>query len=189
MWTLEKPKPVKLIVGILSADENALNTAREKIAAEFGKADFTSEIFPFDKTDYYKEQTGANILRQFVTIEELIEPGRLARIKHKTNQIEQNLAEVLKSPYPRPVNLDPGYMEPSKLILASTKNFSHRIYIGDNMYAEVTLTFVRDKWHSHKYTFPDYKMPTYHEFLSETRNKLVEQLRQLRKQNDLFTKE
>ena len=88
MWTTAPPSPVKLIVGILAADENALNAAREKITAEFGKTDLTSQTFPFDKTDYYRDQSGPNILRQFVTIEELIEPGRLAQIKHKTNEIE-----------------------------------------------------------------------------------------------------
>ena len=180
MWTTAPPSPVKLIVGILAADENALNTAREKITAEFGKAGSVSEIFPFDKTDYYKEQTGENILRQFVTIEDLIEPGRLARIKHKTNEIEKQLAEVLDSPHPRPVNLDPGYMEPSKLVLASTKNFAHRIYIGDNMYAEITLRFDKGKWVDHPHTFPDFKDSRYHEFLSKVREKLIGQLRQLK---------
>ena len=181
MWTTVPPNPVKLIIGILAADENALNTAREKIAAEFGKADSTSPIFPFDKTEYYKDQTGANILRQFVTIQELIKPDRLAQIKHKTNQIEQELAEILQSPHPRPVNLDPGYMEPSKLVLASTKNFAHRIYIGDNMYAEITLRFDKGRWADYPHTFPDFKDSQYHDFLSKARNKLVEQLRQLQK--------
>ena len=181
MWTLEEPKPVKLIVGILAADEEALDSAREKVVAEFGKADSISQIFPFDKTDYYKEQTGANILRQFVTIDELIEPGRLAQIKHKTNEIEQELAEVFEGAYPRPVNLDPGYMEPSKLVLASTKNFAHRIYIGDNMYAEITLRFDKGKWVDYSHTFPDFKDSRYHEFLSKVRGQLVGQLRQLNK--------
>ena len=180
MWTLEKPKPVKLIVGILAADEEALDAAREKIGAEFGGSDSISQIFPFDKTDYYKEQTGANILRQFVTIEELIEPGRLARIKHKTNEIEKELAGALEGAYPRPVNLDPGYMEPSKLVLASTKNFAHRIYIGDNMYAEITLRFDKGKWVDYPHTFPDFKDDRYHDFLSGVREKLVGQLRRLK---------
>jgi hypothetical protein len=183
MWILDKPSPVKLIVGILAADENALTAARGKIALEFGRADSISEIFPFDKTEYYKEQTGADILRQFVTIEELIEPGRLAQIKHKTNEIEQELAEVLEGAYPRPVNLDPGYMEPSKLVLASTKNFAHRIYIGDNMYAEITLRFDKGKWVDYPHTFPDFKDARYHGFLNKVREKLVRQLRQL-KQTD-----
>jgi hypothetical protein len=180
MWTTAPPSPVKLIVGILAADEKALNAAREKIGAEFGRADFISEIFLFDKTNYYKDQTGENILRQFVTIEELIGPGRLAQIKHKTNEIEQELAEALEGTYPRPVNLDPGYMEPSKLVLASTKNFAHRIYIGDNMYAEITLRFDKGKWVDYSHTFPDFKDGRYHVFLSKVREKLVGQLRQLK---------
>ena len=81
-------------------------------------------------------------------------------------------------PLPRPVNLDPGIIEPSKLILASTKNFSHRIYIGNSIYAELTLSFVKGTWQSYSYTFPDYKEERYHEFLSKVRNRLVEQLRE-----------
>lgn len=184
MWNLRRPEPVKLIVGILAADEEALEAAREKIDAEFGRSGSLSEIFPFDKTDYYKEETGENILRQFVTIEGLIEPGQLAQIKHKTNEIEKELAEALKGAHPRPVNLDPGYMEPSKLVLASTKNFAHRIYIGDNMYAEITLRFDKGKWVDYPHTFPDFKDGRYHEFLSEVREKLVGQLRQLKKEKE-----
>jgi hypothetical protein len=180
MWTLEKPKPVKLLIGILAADDIALKAALEACITEFGKADLTSEIFPFDKTEYYKDQSGPDIVRQFVTIKELIEPGRLAQIKHETNRIEQELAQSLEGPYPRPVNLDPGYMEPSKLVLASTKNFSHRIYIGDNMYAEITLRFDKGKWVDYFHTFPDFKDNRYHEFLSEVRERLVGQLRQLK---------
>ena len=180
MWTLEKPKPVKLIIGILAADEDALKAALDACIAEFGKTDLVSEVFPFDKTDYYSDQSGTSILRQFVTIEKLIEPGRLAQIKHKTNQIEQAIAEGINSPWPRPVNLDPGYLEPSKLVLASTKNFAHRIYIGDNMYAEITLRFDKGKWADYTHTFPDYKDRRYHNFLSRARERVVNQLRQLK---------
>jgi hypothetical protein len=130
MWKLKKPKPVKLIVAVLAADYHCLNIALEAVQARFGKADFLSDVWEFDQTEYYKEQTGNNILRQFVSIEKLIDPGKLAKIKHKTNKIEQKLAAQLGAHVPRPVNLDPGFIEPSKLILASTKNFSHRIYIS-----------------------------------------------------------
>ena len=78
---------------------------------------------------------------------------------------------------PRPVNLDPGVMEPSKLILASTKNFSHRIYIGKKMYAEVTLLFDKGQWRTFDYTFPDYKQEHYFEFFSKVRKRLVEQFK------------
>ena len=165
----------------MAADEKCRSTALDAIVAEFGATDFTSEVWQFDQTDYYKDQTGPHIVKQFVTIDKLIDPGELAQIKHTTNQIEQRLAERLHSAgvvWPRPINLDPGIIEPSKLVLASTKNFSHRIYIGDQMYAEVTLVFHKGKWKSFPYTFPDYKQPRYHEFFNQIRTRLNEQHRQ-----------
>jgi len=180
MWEINEPDPVKLIIGILAADRDCLKEAVERISAEYGEYDLISKVYDFYQTDYYKDQAGENILRQFVSFKELIYPGRLASIKHRTNQIEEELADKLDTPFPRPVNLDPGIIEPSKLVLASTKNFSHRIYIGDNMYAELTLSFCKGKWQSFSYTFPDYKEDRYHEFLSEVREKLVEQIRSLK---------
>jgi hypothetical protein len=177
MWELKDPKPVKLIIGILGADDGCLSAAAQAIEAELGRIDLLSEVWPFDQTDYYKEQTGENIRRQFVSIEELIDPGRLAQIKHQTNRLEQNLAAELKLSLPRPVNLDPGIIEPSKLILASTKNYSHRIYIGENMYAEVTLIFDKGRWRPFDYTYPDYRQQCYCDFFDEVRTRLVEQLR------------
>jgi hypothetical protein len=179
MWTLSKPRPVKLIVGILAADARCLAAAREAIAAEFGAADFISDVWPFGQTQYYQDQMGEHIVRQFVSMESLIGPGQLAGIKHRTNRVEQALAAELAAGLPRPVNLDPGYIEPSKLVLASTKNFSHRIYIGDNMYAEVTLTFTRGTWVTYPYTYSDYQQKEYHGFFSRVRARLVEQLKEV----------
>jgi hypothetical protein len=180
MWQLKEPEPVKLIIGILAADKNCLDAAVEEIAGGFGEIDFTSDIWPFTQTDYYKQQTGDSILRQFVSISALVNPGRLADIKHKTNSLEQKLAGRLKPDLPRPVNLDPGIIEPSKLVLATTKNYSHRIYIGENMYAEVTLIYDKGKWLSMPYTYPDYAQKCYHDFFSIVRNRLVEQLKSKR---------
>ncbi len=177
MWEISDPKPVKLIIGILAANEDALNTTIESIKDEFGDIDFKSQAWPFTQTQYYVNELGKNALRQFVSVEKLIDPGCLAVIKHKTNQMEEILAAQLSLDLPRPVNLDPGIIEPSKLILASTKNFSHRIYIGDKMYAELTLSFVKGQWKSFDYTFPDYKQGGYNKFLSKVRDRLVEQLK------------
>ena len=177
MWELKEPNSVKLIIGILAADERCLGAAVDAVGEQFGKIDFQSDIWPFMQTDYYKEQTGENILRQFVSFEKLIDPGELADIKHKTNQIEQESADKLKTDLPRPVNLDPGIIEPSKLVLATTKNYSHRIYIGKDMYAEVTLIFDKGEWRSMPYTYPDYKLACYHNFFSKVRTRLLEQLK------------
>ena len=177
MWQVNKPEPVKLIVGILAANEDALDAARTEIEDHFGQADLVSEIWPFTQTTYYDDEMGTAAIRQFVSIDNLIDPGQLADIKHEANRIERILAEKLELNLPRPVNLDPGIIEPSKLVLASTKNFSHRIYIGSGMYAELTLSFCRGKWQSFSYTFPDYKEERYHGFLSRVRDRLVEQLK------------
>jgi hypothetical protein len=189
MWELHQPKPVKLIIGILAADEAALAAAVKAISKSFGVIDLTSDVWPFTQTNYYKDELGPNALRQFVSIEKLIDPGQLAQIKHDTNSLEQQLAKELGGvnptrreascalQLPRPVNLDPGFIEPSKLILASTKNFSHRIYIGNKMYAEVTLMYEKGGWRHFEFTFPDYKQSCYQDFLTKVRTRLMEQLK------------
>ena len=177
MWQLKDPKPVKLIIAILGADRQCLHAAIEAIEDKFDKVDLMSDVWPFDQTDYYQDQTGPNILRQFVSVERLIDPGRLAKIKYQTNKLEQKLAARLGVPLPRPVNLDPGFIEPSKLVLASTKNYSHRIYIGRKMYAEVTLIFDKGAWQALPSTYPDYRQPCYFEFFHKVRIRLLEQLK------------
>jgi len=182
MWKLREPNTVKLVVGVLAANYQCLNRAADILTDKFGNADFTSEVWPFDKTDYYKDQTGPRILRQFLSIEKLIDPGRLAKIKLRTNKLEQKLAKVLSIPLPRPVNLDPGIIEPSKLVLATTKNYSHRIYIGKKMYAEVTLIFDKGGWKPLDYTYPDYRQQCYFDFFEKVRTRLLEQLKSSRRE-------
>ncbi len=181
MWELKDPKPVKLIIGILAAEQKALLAAMEAIEDKLDSIDLASDVWPFNQTDYYKDQTGTNILRQFVSTERLIDPGKLAKIKHKTNKLEQKLVHRLSSivhpPLPRPVNLDPGIIEPSKLVLATTKNYSHRIYIGKKIYAEVTLIFDKGCWCPLAYTYPDYRQQCYFDFFEKVRNRLLEQLK------------
>jgi len=177
MWELKEPRPVKLITGILACDEQCLAAARSGLEAMIGRIDLVSDIWPFDQTSYYADEIGARILRQFVSFAQLIDPGELAGIKHRTNALEQELAKSLALLVPRPVNLDPGIIEPSKLVLATTKNYSHRIYIGKQMYAEVTLVFDKGAWRPLPYTYPDYRSPQYFDFFTKVRGRLLEQLR------------
>jgi len=180
MWQIKKPEPVKLIVGILAADEDCLKTAIDTLSAEFGRLDLVSDVWPFTQTNYYNKETGEHILRQFVSIEPLVDPGKLAQSKHRTNKLERKLAKSLNVDLVRPVNLDPGLIEPSKLILATTKNYSHRIYIGKKMYAEVTLIFDKAQWRPFDYTYPDYRQQCYFDFFTKVRTKLLEQLKSKR---------
>jgi hypothetical protein len=177
MWNPKDPKPAKLIVGLLAADDRCLKISVDRLVACFGPVDLASEAWNFDQTSYYQNEIGPTIVRQFVSLENLVNPGELAAIKHTTNSLEQELAGSLALAVPRPVNLDPGLIEASKLVLATTKNYSHRIYIGDRMYAEVTLIFDKGRWESMPYTYPDYRLACYHEFFARVRSRLVEQLR------------
>lgn len=180
MWKLKEPNPVKLVIGVLAANYQCLHSAVEAISDKFGNVDLTSDVWPFDKTDYYKEQTGPRILRQFVSVDLLIHPAKLAKIKLRTNKLEQKLAKSLSIPLPRPVNLDPGFIEPSKLVLATTKNYSHRIYIGRKIYAEVTLIYDKGTWKPLEHTYPDYKQQCYFDFFEKVRARLLEQLKSYR---------
>jgi Domain of unknown function (DUF4416) len=181
MWTLNEPNPAKLIVGILAANNQCLHSAAEALTDTFGTADLTSEVWPFEKTDYYQQQMGPRILRQFISIDRLIDPGKLAKIKLRTNKLEQKLVKALHLPLSRPVNLDPGLIEPSKLVLATTKNYSHRIYIGRKVYAEVTLIFEKGRWQPLDHTYPDYRQQCYFDFFEKVRTRLLEQLKSNRR--------
>lgn len=177
MWELKEPDRVKLIVGILASDDQSLRSAVGLVTCRWGPVDLVSDVWRFDQTGYYAKQTGPQILRQFVSIAELIRPDDLAEVKLQTNEAEKELAQTLGGPFPRPVNLDPGLIEPSKLVLASTKNYSHRIYIGKKIYAEVTLVFDRGAWRPLPYTYPDYRQEAYFDYFSRVRDKLVQQRR------------
>lgn len=181
MWEIQDILPVKLLVGVLASDEASLAASHIPLIEAYGPTDLVSEVYPFDMTAYYEQEAGPNMVRQFLAFENLIDPGRLAAIKHETNHMEQELAKQLDTPYQRPVNFDPGFVEPSKLVLASTKNFAHRIYIGDQMYAEVTMTYNRGTWESFPFTFPDYKSGRYNDYLSDVRACVVRQQRDFKK--------
>lgn len=175
MAMIHAPLPVKLIVGILTSLPDTFSEAEAQLALIFGHVDARSDRFPFGWTRYYDSSMGSPIYRCFLSFAELMEPAALAEAKIKTNALEASFA----AKYPdirRPINLDPGYLEQSKLVLASTKNFYHRILISGGIYAEVTLHFEAGVWRSFPWTFPDYKSERYHPFFAALRDRYREQL-------------
>ena len=171
----QKPEPVKPIVALLAGRVEWLDAAAERVTEWLGPIDITSPTWPFTFTHYYDEVMGPNLLRRLVSFERLIDPGALASIKRRTNALEAELTERF-SDVPRPVNIDPGYVTSAKLVLASAKDFSHRIYLADGIFAEVTLTFRRGRWESLPSTFPDYASGLYDGFLNEVRQSWKRQL-------------
>jgi len=175
MGEIRTPLPVKLFVGVLTSLPEIVPEAENRLVELFGTVDLRSESFPFDRTHYYDEEMGTPIYRYFLSFERLIEPSEIAAAKVKTNELEPAFA----SDYPnlqRAVNFDPGYLEQSKIVLASTKNFYHRILISGGIYAEVTLHFEEGAWQSFPWTFPDYKTDRYHPFFTALRDLYRNQL-------------
>jgi hypothetical protein len=120
---------------------------------------------------------GENLLRKFVAFEPLLSPEALSGIKLTTNALELSLSGATVPDTPRRVNLDPGYLDATKLVLASTKNQAHRIYLAQGIYAEVTLLYHHGAFHPFLYTYADYRWPETHEFLRQMRSRYLEQLR------------
>ncbi len=175
MAKINTPLPVKLFVGVLTSLPDIIPEAEKRLIDAFGAVDARSEPFLFDQTDYYDKTMGTPIYRYFLAFAKLIEASSVADIKIRTNEIESAFAKE----YPhlqRPINLDPGYVEQSKIVLASTKNFFHRILVSGGIYAEVTLHFQDGKWQSFPWTFPDYKNGRYHPFFSALRDAYRDQL-------------
>ena len=178
MGSIRNFSPVKLFVGVLVSNEKLISSVESQLADIYGDVDFRSPIVPFTFTDYYRHETGNEILRVFFSFERLIEADNLAEIKHRTNNLEAGFAAG-DNGVKRPVNLDPGYLENAKVILASTKNFYHRIYLREGIFAEVTMHFRNGVFEFFPWTYPDYKSPEYQAFFMELRASYRRQLRSM----------
>lgn len=176
MGSIRNFNPVKLFVGVLVSDERLIPDIDSQVSAIYGPVDYRSPTLPFTFTDYYSHETGNDILRVFFSFERLIEADRLPEIKHRTNSLEAEFAAA-HTAVKRPVNLDPGYLEHAKVILASTKNFYHRMYLASGIFGEVTMHFRNGAYEFFPWTYPDYKSPEYQAFFVELRGIYRRQLR------------
>ena len=176
MGTVKTPSPVKLFVGVLTALPDRVPEIESRLTRRFGKVDLRSEEFKFDLTHYYDEEIGIPIIRYFLAFDVLMAPGQISSIKHSTNELEIDFAKE-SSGAPRPVNLDPGYLEESKIVLASTKNFYHRIFLAEGIYGEVTLHYRGGRWEAFPWSFPDFRSGRYDEFFTRLRRRYRDQLK------------
>jgi len=167
-------EPVKLICGIIAADDEVLAVAKQELEQHLGPVDGETDVVPFDFTEYYREEMGDGLLRQLVSFERRIDPATLADVKLLTNRLELDLAVDAGERKARRVNLDPGYVTGTALVLATVKNQPHRIYLRDGIYAEVTLRFRKNKCIYSDWTYPDFKSGRYAGFLLGVRNQRSE---------------
>ncbi len=152
MGGLSARQPVKLISSLIFKDEEKLSRAEKSLVKIFGPVENDSTVFPFTYTDYYTKEFGPDLKRKIMTFRRLIMPDKAAEHKILTNKIEDKLRVNGK----RTVNIDPGYITEAKLVLLTTKDYTHRIYVGKRIFAEVTLYYQDGSFRAWPWTYPDY---------------------------------
>lgn len=169
MSQLKPPNPAKLIIGAFMQEKDLFEPVARRLADRYGPIDLVSHWFSFDYTDYYAREMGADLFRRVVSFEKLIGQDELADIKLFTNSLEAEFA----AGNARRINIDPGYLLPERLVLATGKNFAHRIYIGKQIYADLTLIYQNGEYRALAWTYPDYTSPDMLTFLERARKKYM----------------
>ena len=173
MAQIRTPEPVVLVAAVMVADVPTLSDAKERLRHCFGEIVLESAVFPFDFSTYYRREMGEGLLKQFVSFSEVIPRETLPEIKRTTGRMEEVLGTYVKGDLRRRANMDPGYVSPAKLVLASTKNYDHRIYLRDGIFAEITLRYRHGRFDPMEWTYPDYRTDLARAFFTEVREHLL----------------
>ncbi len=168
----EKPKPIKIFCGLIGSPE-AIERVKHRLIGTFGEIDCESKLLKFDFTRYYHAEMGENLWRKWISFRPLRERGYLSLAKFLCVRIEKELSDGEK----RRINIDPGYLDDAQVVLATTKNYSHRLYIGMGYYAEVTLIYRGGSFHVQEWTYPDYRIDEAISFFSSARNAYLTQIK------------
>lgn len=167
------PAPAKLFVGVIIARPDQAERIESMLVERLGTVDLRSESLDFRYTDYYDEEMGRELKRYFLGFLDLVSPESLVGIKLYTNQLEQN---ALSEGGRRWANLDPGYLTAAKVVLATTKDYGHRLYVGSGIYEEVTLGYKEKRFVSFPWTYPDYRGGDYDAFFHQLRDVYMRQM-------------
>lgn len=168
-----EPLPVKLVASLFSAERPLIEEAAAAMAGLFGPLDRISEELAFDKTRYYEKEMGRPLWRRFVTFERLISFETIVEIKLATNDLERRFA----GSGGRRINIDPGCISAERLILATGKNFTHRVYLRKGIYADLTLLYQAGSFRGLPWTYPDYGDRTVIELFNGIREGYMQQVR------------
>lgn len=148
------PSLVKLVTSLLCADIGVCEEAISILKKKWGEVDVREDRLPFSHTDYYSKEMGGPLYRTFLSFKPLMQRERLVEAKLFSNDVENRLA---KSDGSRRINIDPGYLTDGQFILATGKNYSHRVYLGEGIFADLTLVYRDGGYQSLPWTYPDYR--------------------------------
>ncbi len=173
------PEPMKYFVAILFRTSEALAAGKQELIAVWGGFDFEGKDHPFDLTDYYEPEMGTPLYRRIIAFEQLLSPTELVEMKLRGNRIEDALAVAGK----RIVNLDAGYLDHNKVVLASAKGFGQKIYLAKGIYADFVGRYEKGRYQPFHWTFPDFKDGRYDKELLAIRQSYLQQIKVWRKDN------
>ncbi len=173
MGVLARPKPVKLVVSLIFREAEKLELAEKELRDIYGPTEKVEKTLPFDYTDYYYEEFGRPLSRKLLSFRELLSAGDVSGTKLRTNDIEDQYRTDGK----RTVNIDPGYVTEAKLVLLTTKDYTHRVHIGSGIFAESTLFYRDGTFRPWRWTYPDYASPEVVSYFNEVRETYVGQLK------------
>ncbi|MFW6139638.1 MAG: DUF4416 family protein [Spirochaetota bacterium] len=160
------PPRAIIFTGIIRNPVQEKEAVYQTLQDLFGKIILKSAPFSFEETDYYTQEMGGELVREYVGFDCLINMDDITKIKLKTNRIERN---IFLENGKRLVNIDPGYATSGKVVLATTKDYQHRIYLKDGIYAEVTLCYRKGDFVPWGWTYPDYRRKESLEFFTKLR--------------------
>lgn len=187
MAPVQPVTPVKQLVAVLWSNESTLHEALEELRSHWGPLDFQGRDVAFDLTDYYQAEMGSRLMRRLITFEQLIPPENIRTAKLVCNAVEETLSEKgtggidLRSVNLRRVNLDVGYLDHNKLVLASLKYAGQKIHLGDGVYADLIARYEAGRYQPFPWTFPDFKDGRFDDELLAIRGTYLAQLKRLRR--------
>jgi len=168
MGNIDRHPDVKLIAGFIFSDNASQLRAQHLMVQDYGPIDHHSDIFAFNKTSYYDEEMGRGLKKKFVSFLKMRPVEDIEDVKIYTNKLE----DIFKKNNKRVVNIDPGYVTESKVVLFTTKNFQHRIYISKGIFAEATLMFKKGSYIPCEWTYPDFRTEEYINFFNIVRRSI-----------------
>ena len=159
----------KLIIGIIYHDTEIFEKTKKILVEKFGEIEDVSEEYSFsdDFSTYYDEELGGKGTRVILSFRDTIDPEYQAEIKEFTNELEQS--------FQRRINLDPGFINSGRLLLATTKEIGFRIPLKRGIYTELTLYWARGKWQKLPWTYRDYQSERVQRFITEVRKNYLKQ--------------
>ncbi|MBI4604256.1 MAG: DUF4416 family protein [Planctomycetes bacterium] len=168
--------PAFLFFGVFTGFDGVFAEVRRRVEARFGPIHPRGEspTYPFPETRTYAPAMGHGLLRRFFVLERLWPQDGLAPVKRAALEMEEEIRRGGAFPVERPVNIDPGIINDCRVLLASTKDYSHRIYRGDGIWEEVTLVYEKGAYRPLPWTYPDFRAPTYHAFFEGFRREVLE---------------